>query len=57
MIYIFGFIATWIFCKMVRGKDNNNWSDVGLTFCFSILSWAGFLTIFFLLDSLEMRYL
>jgi len=46
MIYIYGFIITWIFCRIIRGKNNNDWKDVGLTFCLSIFSWIGLLIIF-----------
>lgn len=41
VIYISGFILTYLFCKWIRGKNNDNtWGDVGATLFLSMLSWV-----------------
>ena len=41
VIYISGFILTYLFCKWLRNKkDNNNWEDVGITIIASLFSWV-----------------
>lgn len=46
IIYIIGFILTWIVCKKLRNVDNKNrWSDVLLTFLFSMFSFVGLFII------------
>lgn len=47
IIYISGFIATWVVCKYVRGKRNNGWEDVRTTLMVSILSWVGLFYLLF----------
>ena len=47
ILYIIGFIITYILCKHYRGKDekNNTWQDVGITLVFSICSFIGLVVI------------
>jgi phosphotransferase system glucose/maltose/N-acetylglucosamine-specific IIC component len=41
IIYISGFIVTYLMCKWLRSKDNDNtWGDVGATIFASIFSWG-----------------
>jgi hypothetical protein len=41
IIYISGFILTYLMCKWLRSKNNNNtWWDVGATIFASIFSWV-----------------
>lgn len=46
IIYIVGFILTYILCKLIRGSQNN-WDDIGTTIILSLGSWISiiFLTI------------
>lgn len=44
IIYIVGFILTYILCKYIR-KNSNGWVDVFRTFFLSLFSW---LALFFL---------
>ncbi len=47
ILYIIGFIITYILCKHYRGKDeeNNTWQDVAITFIVSICSFIGLAAI------------
>ena len=41
IIYISGFILTYLFCKWLRNQnDENTWGDVGATLFVSIFSWG-----------------
>jgi hypothetical protein len=41
IIYISGFILTYLMCKWLRNKDNDNtWGDVDATIFASIFSWV-----------------
>ena len=41
VIYISGFILTYLICKGLRNKNNDNtWGDVGATIFASIFSWV-----------------
>lgn len=42
IIYLIGCFLTYIFCKIARGSENNEWDDVFLSFFLSIFSWAMF---------------
>jgi biotin transporter BioY len=40
IIYISGFIVTYLVCKWIRNKiGNNTWRDVGATIFASLFSW------------------
>ena len=39
IIYIVGFILTYILCKLMRGKISNDWDDVITTILTSLFSW------------------
>lgn len=47
IIYIVGFFATYIACKLARGKDedNNGWNDIGITIILSFLSVIGLIIL------------
>lgn len=48
IIYLAGFIATYIITKLIRNKARcNEWSDIIATFLVSLFSWIG-VFIFFL---------
>lgn len=41
IIYISGFILTYLMCKWLRNKaEDNTWGDVGATIFASIFSWG-----------------
>jgi hypothetical protein len=41
IIYISGFILTYLMCKWFRNKNNDNtWGDVGGTILASLFSWV-----------------
>lgn len=41
IIYISGFIATYLMCKSIRNKAyQNGWGDVGATIFASLFSWG-----------------
>lgn len=47
LVYIVGFLATYVYCKIQRGKDprSNQWKDVLITTGFSLLSWVFFIIL------------
>lgn len=46
IIYISGFILTYLFCKWIRDKNNDNtWEDVGATLFISIFSWVAIIVL------------
>ena len=46
IIYISGFILTYLFCKWIRDKNNDNtWGDVGATLFVSIFSWGAIIVL------------
>jgi len=47
IIYISGFIATYLMCKLIRNRNNNknSWKDVLMTLFLSIYSWISFTLI------------
>lgn len=46
IIYISGFILTYLFCKWIRDKNNDNtWGDVGATLFVSIFSWVAIIVL------------
>jgi hypothetical protein len=41
IIYISGFIVTYLMCKWLRNKaEDNTWGDVGATWFVSLFSWG-----------------
>lgn len=49
LIYLTGFIATYLLIKKVRNKiESNDWSDVILTIALSLFSWIAFVFVFFM---------
>lgn len=50
IIYISGFIVTYLMCKWLRNKDNDNtWGDVGATLFASMFSWVAMICLVCLL--------
>ena len=50
VIYISGFILTYLFCKWLRNRGNDNtWGDVGATLFLSMLSWVAIICLVCLL--------
>lgn len=46
IIYISGFIVTYLMCKLIRNKSNeNSWGDVGATLFVSIFSWVAIIVL------------
>lgn len=46
IIYISGFIVTYIWCKLIRNTiDKNDWEDVFITIFLSLFSWVSFILI------------
>lgn len=46
IIYISGFIVTYISCKLIRNNiDENDWGDVVTTIFLSLFSWVSFILI------------
>ena len=46
IIYISGFILTYLFCKWLRNQnDENTWGDVGATLFVSIFSWGAIIVL------------
>lgn len=46
IIYISGFIVTYICCKLIRNTiDKNDWEDVFITIFLSLFSWVSFILI------------
>lgn len=46
ILYIIGFIITYIICKKLRNKqDNNEWSDVRLSIVIAFMSFIGLILI------------
>lgn len=46
IIYISGFIVTYLMCKLIRNKSNeNSWGDVGATLFVSIFSWGAIIVL------------
>ncbi len=51
IIYLAGFVATWLLCKKLRGTDldyNNDWKDILTTAICSFLSWFAFAVLLLL---------
>jgi RsiW-degrading membrane proteinase PrsW (M82 family) len=46
IIYLIGFIITYIICKITRNQSKENtWKDVFITFLISLFSWVGVIII------------
>jgi len=46
IIYISGFIITYLMCKLIRNRLNeNSWKDVSVTIFLSVSSWIAFTLI------------
>ena len=46
IIYISGFIITYLMCKLIRNSLNeNSWKDVSVTIFLSVSSWIAFTLI------------
>lgn len=55
VIYISGFIVTYLMCKWIRNKtDDNTWGDVGATLFVSIFSW---ITIVFMICDIGVLFI
>lgn len=62
VIYISGFIVTYLMCKWLRNKDNDNtWGDVGATIFTSMFSWIAIIAglvcigVIFLIETVKLK--
>lgn len=53
IIYLIGFVATWILCKIMRLKEEgqDDWIDIKISFIISLFSVFGFIILLWLLIS------
>lgn len=62
IIYISGFIITYLMCKWLRNhNDDNTWEDVGATWFASLFSWGAIIVsvvalgVIFLVETIKVK--
>ena len=62
IIYISGFIVTYLMCKWLRNQnDDNTWGDVGATWFASLFSWIAIIVlavtlgVIFLVETIKVK--